>query len=241
MRVLICTIVRDRVKSLDRWRNQLLSLLHLHPEHNFSLAVYENDSHYGTDEWLLEMEEQGDFSLFDNCWITSETLVTPSFGSIVNEERVVNLANARNKCMAQANLTNFDWVLWVESDVEYDPQQVSRLFAQADSWDILSGATYLGGGKFYDTWATRQNADEEWWPSKVNPKKLCSETEILPLTSTFNGVCLYQAVGFQKGAQFSGHSEHLGKFDCDTAVVCEQFRALGFDKIGMDPYFEVKV
>ena len=52
--------------------------------------------------------------------------------------------------------------------------------------------------------------------------------------STFNAVCLYKSEVIRKGASFSGYNERYKMFDCDTAVICEQFHALNYSDIYID-------
>ena len=42
-----------------------------------------------------------------------------------------------------------------------------------------------------------------------------------------------------EGCRFSGYSEHLQSFDCDTTVICEQFHQAGYNRIGMLPQLKV--
>jgi len=42
-----------------------------------------------------------------------------------------------------------------------------------------------------------------------------------------------------EGCRFSGYSEHLQSFDCDTTVICEQFHKAGYNRIGMMPHVKV--
>ena len=107
---------------------------------------------------------------------------------------------------------------------------------------------------FYDHWATRLDSDEDFWNNKIkegetlfqsglsplNPQDLVAlPDDILPVYSTFNLVCLYRIKAITEGCQFSGYSEHLQSFDCDTTVICEKFRKAGYNKIGMMPHLKV--
>lgn len=107
---------------------------------------------------------------------------------------------------------------------------------------------------FYDHWATRLDSDEDFWNNKIkegetlfqsglsplNPQDLVAlPDDILPVYSTFNLVCLYRVKAITEGCQFSGYSEHLQSFDCDTTVICEKFRKAGYNKIGMMPHLKV--
>jgi hypothetical protein len=232
MKILVCTIVRDRFSKLNQWLNQLNEVIDLNREHNYDLSIYENDSIDGTKQWLKQKYEDKCFSRFNKLWLVTENIGTRKFGSIANEERVKLLANARNKCLNNVEISDYDYVMWVESDVKYNPQEIKILLDECEKWDILSGASYYGE-RIYDTWATRLTDEEEWWSVAGKEDTLTSENNIIYVKSTFNCFCLYKASGFIK-SKFSGYSERLKKFDCDTAVICEQFRSNGYNKIGMN-------
>lgn len=238
MNILICTIVRDRVNKLDQWLQQLTSLVEQNKNHCFDLSLYENDSVDGTKDWI----EQNSLLLkvFNKAWVKTENLGTKKFGSIANEDRVKLLADARNKCMEIVTIEDYDYVLWIESDVQYNPKDVKILLDNCKNWDILSGVSWHGGYRIYDTWATRLTDNEEWWSGAGKEEKLSDEDGIIRLASTFNCVCLYRAEAFET-CKFSGYSEKIKKFDCDTAVICENFRNHGYNRIGMNMRIKVLV
>jgi len=79
----------------------------------------------------------------------------------------------------------------------------------------------------YDTWATRRDNVEEsgerfadW---QVNP--------VREFYSTFNAVVVYNAEPIKNGISFGWFNKRLNKFDCDTVVICENFREAGYNKI----------
>ena len=90
----------------------------------------------------------------------------------------------------------------------------------------------------YDTWGTRMFDTDEWWRTgfwfdgENHP-------QIMDVWSTFNCFCKYKAEPIKNKITFSGFNERLNKFDCDTAVICENFRKHGFDKIALDTRYNV--
>ena len=225
---MICSIVRDRIDSLPTWWKQIKSLIDFNPEMEFEVSVYENDSIDGSDAWLHDIVEFEDSSV--PFHLSTERLRTAYFGSIVSGERVENLAFARNQCFLPVNLDTFDKVVFIEPDVVYNIEEMTELLL-ADH-DICSGFTLCQrNGQFYDTWATRLKEGDEWWH---NTRGFVNQpTSVI---STFNGFCVYRAEVIAQGHTFSGFSQQLQKHDCDTAVICENFRAAGFSDIVLYPY-----
>jgi glycosyltransferase involved in cell wall biosynthesis len=192
----------------------------------FGLSVFENDSTDGSNYWFHDNSDFWDHH--SELVVATETLRTNYHGSVVNSERVHNLAAARNRCLdAVADLSIYDRVVFVEPDVTYDPAQMLELLST--DHDICSGYTSHPDGRFYDTWATRRQPADEWWDGSIPEAPT-------PVASTFNGVCVYRADPFAEGIRFSGHSPARGSFDCDTAVICELFRDAGHDDIVMYPF-----
>lgn len=239
MNILICTIVRDRVNKLDQWLDQLMDVVEYNKDHSFDISLYENDSVDGTKKWIKHYFDNDSNNFFNKIWVKTENLGTRKFGSIAHEERVKLLADARNKCMDRVNIEDYDYVLWIESDVRYNPKDIKILLDECENWDILSGASYEGN-RIYDTWATRLTDNEEWWSAAGKEDQLVDSKGIIHVSSTFNCVCLYKAEAIKKHT-FSGYSEKIQRFDCDTAVICEKFKANGYNKIGMNMRVKVIV
>jgi hypothetical protein len=177
-------------------------------------------------------------SKFVDYSIITENLDSPLFGSVMAEERVRNLSIARNKALyAKRMIRKVDKVLWIEPDIKFDWTMVDELLNPQRFGiepDIFSGLNCdpKRGNMVYDTWATRRNAYEEsgdrfpdWM---MNP--------IRRFYSTFNGVVVYNAEPIRKGITFGWFNKRFNKFDCDTAVICENFREAGYNKIYVDQH-----
>lgn len=227
--ILISTIVRNREPFLKNWISQLNDVCKSRPEINFYLSVYENDSIDGSKEILQSL----DYSYFKQFKIISENLDTPFFGSVQNSLRVKLLAEARNKSLFENEfLEKCDWVLSVEPDVKYNAEDVLRIIDN-DDYDILSGRsmeitstsnpTYL-----YDVWATRNTSNHSHWLSNIEFNK------IIETWSTYNCFCKYNAEPIKNKIAFDYRNKRLGRDDCDTAVICENFRENGYSKIALD-------
>lgn len=226
--ILICTIFRNREKHIARWNEQISQLLDNNKNIKFSLSIYENDSTDNT-KVLLKLFER---SMFQFYFETYENLNTLYYGSVKSEERVKNLANARNKCIEQAiqKIDNFTKILFIEPDFKYSTETANKILNAEKknnlSLDIISGVSYMHG-EFYDKWATRKD-ENEFWGVPINLE------DIQPYWATFNGFCLYNAKPFYEGVRFGWINNRIKTFDCDTAVICENFREKGYNRIFLD-------
>lgn len=225
MKLLLCTISRNNAKRLKTWYKQLNALLELLiGVHDVEVSIYENDSTDGTKKRLEKYAKL----LSMKC---KTTCTTTNIGTqhLVGKEgaRVKNIAKARNAAIEQASqIHEFDKIVFIETDVLYNPQDAVEIILHQG--DIISGYTTNALGQFYDAWATRKTSDETWWEHGI-------PTEKTQVWSTFNGVCTYTAKAFQEGARFDGVNPRTEKTDCDTTVICEVFRTMGYDNIAMLP------
>ena len=215
MNILVCSIIRDRQPCLRYWKSQLQRLIAWYPDWSFDLAVYENDSKDGSDEYVKTLE----IPEFGNIYAKSEVLGWKYFGSVQGEERVANLAKARNTAMSlPPSLDKYDHIIWVEPDIIYTKESATRIIdAHVDSKaHITSGYSWhQGPGIIYDTWATRPHP---YYPHHPYQKGF------IPVLATWNCFVIYDAAGFRAGAKFEGG-------DCDTAVICFNYAKLGFSDI----------
>lgn len=230
MNILIYTITRNSSEYIKNYYDQIIKLPSLFPEHNFYLSIYENDS----DDNTVELISQFDFSKFKNFYFKSEKLNTNFYGSIQNAERVDLLANCRNKAIFDCGFLDVcDYVMMIESDIFYLPDAVRKLLGfnskhNLDA-DIVSSTYFWSQADriLYDTWGTR--LDDQ---CRGNHLKLdWTSKEYDSYYATCNGICLLKSQPFKQGVKYKGFNERLGTFDCDTAVICEEFRKIGYDKI----------
>jgi hypothetical protein len=230
--VLICSIMRNCEKTIYRYYEQIKSVVQTFPDINFSLSIYENDSTDNTPAILSSL----DWTFINKRHIVSDKIGTKSYGSVKEQDRVVNLANARNKAIYDSGmLDDSDYVLFVESDVIYQPTDVGELIyfkekAELPEVDIVSSISlqeFDGRFKLYDSWGTRRFMEEEIgrpfpkWHKKTFDKYY----------GTFNCLCLYRSHPFKHNIKFHWYNERTKKFDNDTMVLCENFRLHGYDQI----------
>ena len=227
MNILISSIVRNRISFLSQWAKQLNDLSELNQDVNFYLSVYENDSTDGSKDFL----EKIDFPLFKDYALLSEDLSTNQHGSYKDAERVHLLANARNKSITNSQYLNIiDKVVSIEPDIQYDPREMRKLLLS--DYDIISARSIERHDDLnyhiYDSWATRKNEKDTSWDYSI------LLTGVIPVWTTFNCFCVYNAEAIKKGCFFSGHNHKVNNFDCDTAIICELFRDHGYNNIVMD-------
>lgn len=238
--ILISTIVRNEIKFLDLWYAQLKAMVERYKgEFNFFLSVYENDSQDGS---ALKLNSF-DFSFFGNTRIVHERLNTPYFIGGMHPTRTMLLGAARNESIYGFKfLDHMDFILSIEPDTRYDIEKAGILLCDHEKiygkkFDILSGKSIHVNApeRIYDSWGTRITDGVEAWHEGDN---VFGGLE--PLWSTFNCFVLYNAEPIKKRITFGGFNERLKKPDCDTVVICENFRKNGYDKIFWHTDFNVE-
>lgn len=255
MKILICSILRNNERRMSRFFDQIYAFVdRLGGQHEFWISLYENDSHDRTPELLAS----ADYSRFKDHSVMTEVLGTPAFGSVVAEERVKNLAIARNKALTAKDFyRQVDHVLFIDCDIIYDADFIPTLvdyssigLPRVDAYSGFSVVprephehnieadmflpakpnglpTISRRYRVYDTWGSRRTDKEEWGTWRPDAKQF----QVGMFWATYNSICLYNAKPFQDGIRFDHMNERLGKFDLEVAVVCEKFRAAGYDQI----------
>jgi glycosyltransferase involved in cell wall biosynthesis len=224
----------------------------LKDKHTFSLSLYENDSVDNTPDILSKY----DTSKFHNAYIACDEIGTKRFGSVVEEERIVNLANARNNAVfAKDMYLEADYILFLDCDIVYPDDFIPRLldfesvgltspdmysgvsltpFLQTDfnvpkyvTLDVIVGNQNITKWRVYDTWSMRRTPDEEWGTWKDDAQ----ENPVSKFYGTFNSACLIKAEPFKKGIRYNHYNDRLGKFDLEHSVLAEKFHAEGYNEI----------
>ena len=229
-KVFIYSIFRNSEKHLQNYYTQLRSAVaELGNNYDFYLSIYENDSTDNTKKILASF----DFSFVEDFSLITENIGTTSYRSVADEQRVKNLSEARTKALSAKDfLQKSQYVLCIESDIMYSTDCIKSLFNfkkthNLQNVDIVSAVSIHKNSGLYDTWATRRDSNEEWgdlyegWKNKSYDRYY----------STFNCICLYNAEVINKGGVYGWYNERLKKFDCDTAVICENFHKLGHHDI----------
>jgi hypothetical protein len=227
--ILISSIFRNSEKKLSRYHEQLKTLVLGFPDIKFLLSIYENDSSDNTKDILHSL----DWSFVSEKSIVTENIGTNFYGSVVDEQRVKNLAGARNKTLDIGDFLNkSNYVLSIESDIQYDLECAQRIINFESDYgveaDIVSAVSCKPSKydrkRLYDLWGTRRTPDEEWG-------SIDNGTDYKEYYATYNCFCFYKSAPIKKGAKFGWYNNRLKKFDCDTMVICENFRDIGHNKI----------
>lgn len=229
--VLVCTIARNLEGKFPVYYSQLRSAVtQLSSEYSFSFSFYENDSTDGT----KALVKNADWSFFKQYSVVTEDLRAGVFKG--NDlERVRILATARNKCLEAGDMyKNVDWILFVESDIEYTPEIFEKILRHNEQdVDVFSGMAVTKDTKvIYDLWATRYSPEER--PDSISNRDKLETNGVRDLWATFSCLCLYKAEPFKKGVRFHWMNERFDMHDCDTTVICENFRKAGYTKILAD-------
>lgn len=236
--ILISTIIRNESRYLNNWHKQIDLLAKKYKgKYNFAVSVFENDSTDDSAQKLMAF----DYSNFITHRITSERLKTSYFIGGMNPLRVALLAFARNQSIYGFKfLPSMDFILVVEPDVTYDIDQTELIICDHEekygkAIDIITGMSHHPGrpDAIYDSWGTRKTSDVESCDDASNASGLQE------MWSTFNCFALYRCKPIIEGYTFGHINKRLNKSDCDTSVICENFRAAGYNKIYWNADFKV--
>jgi glycosyltransferase involved in cell wall biosynthesis len=228
-KVLIYSIIRNNAKKITQYNNQIRAIVKALPQFDFYLSIYENDSDDGTKQRLFSH----DWSFLSGVSIVSEDIGTRLFGSTKDEERVHNLAIARNKGVHGGGFIEFvDYVLMVEGDNVYTPESVVNLFKfedQVPDFHVVSAVSLRSNGTHYDWWATRTSAVFNEQNSEL--ERDWKRKQYGEYYSTSNGLCLYRAEPFRNGVKHHWINTETKEPDCEMVVLCQNFRAAGYGNI----------
>ena len=228
-KVLVYSIIRNREKYMSDYYNQIKAFVKACPEYEFYLSIYENDSDDQTRRELINK----DWSMFAGISIVSENIKTKYFESVKDAERVENLAKARNKGIVGGGfIDKVDYVLMIEGDVYYNPEDVKNLLTFKDKepdFDIVSSVSLRKNGTHYDWWATRTTHQYVQGRSELDP--MFKKREYGRYYSTSNGLCLYRAEPFKQGVRHHWINTVTKEFDCEMVVLCQNFQNAGYGNI----------
>jgi len=231
MIILLCSIIRNEERHLQRWYDQIKRTVVSMPEHQFTLSVYENDS---TDASAAKLASF-DWSFMPSYVLTSAKLNCPFFIGGKHPQRTTLLAQIRNKTMENSPFMPLaDSVVWVEPDTEYTHEVADKIINHEKYYgvkmDAFSGKSVHPNSKnLYDSWGTRKTANQTDWKDEDG-----QEGGYEPMWSTWNCFVIYNAEPIKKGLMFGGVNPRWNMPDCDTCVIAENFRANGYNKIFWD-------
>jgi len=229
-KILVCSIVRNDENFLLNYYNRLKTIVSTFPEYEFYLSIYENDSIDNTKKMLFEY----DYSMFSGVSIVSENINTKFYGSSKDEDRVKNLAEARNKSLCGGSFLNsVDYVLVIDIDVEFKMASVEKVLNFKDiepNFDVVAAAT-LRKNFLYDQWATRDTYDYD--PTMQDKFEKYRKNSYKKYYSVSSGFCFYRAEPFKKGVRWDYINRVTKKADCEMVVICQDISKMGYNNIYM--------
>lgn len=236
MKILICTIIRNQEHNLHFWYEQIKNIVLKNKTIEFYLSVYENNSTDNTKSILNSF----DFNFFNGVNVISENIENIPFfkGGYepYGEEskiRVKLLSECRNKCLSNDFIKDCEYILFVEPDIRYDVEIFKDIlnFIINNNYDVVSSISKTSN-EHYDKWGTRLNQGDTW----CDLSNRLNNEEKIDVYATFNCFVIYKSEPILKyNCKFKHMSDVLQTHDCDTVLICEEFRKNGFNKICLLP------
>jgi len=237
MNILFCSLIRSKEPYLADWYNRVRGIKALQPYWNFNISLYENDS----EDNSVSLINSFDWSWCDWFKLNSEKRDRKYYIS-TERKRIERLASYRNMCLWQfGDLDSIDCIIMNDVDCSFEPRDAVDIIEESLNWDVYSFASRdkATGDDFYDKWATRKGPKDSWWNSKSTYDRNGNNL----VWTTGNGFVCYNPEPFRRGftfgyvnhrAQFVDKENNLKAHDVENAVVCENFRLAGFDKIAFN-------
>lgn len=257
--VIICSIVRNAEKGLDRnipIINKLCSLFK-----TFDIIVYENDSIDST-KYLLQKWEMSDrnrihiisedISSIDTIPRCSEVTGNPFF----SKRRISKMVSLRNKYMEyiDSHKIKADYIIIVDLDVDkLELDGIINSFTLKDSWDVVSAYGYSFGPhlkkRYHDTYALTllgesalpQNEKFIYDQSLDIAKYFKHNRSLYPVDSAFGGLTIYKFEAIA-GLRYNV----VNNLDSRVEVRCEHFSLnrqaaeRGFTRIVINPQMTLR-
>lgn len=237
MNILVCSILRNRAFFIRRFYFLLNHLVRLDKNNSYSISIFENDSMDGTSQWIKAM----DWSFFNKQYIKTTNLNLPFLSDsdqyAQSVDRVRILSWVRNQCIDQVgdDLIKYDKILFLEAECLYYPKDIVKLINMSKETHIYSPKSIMEKPEMLgDSWATRINSKDRTYEELKNIKVIDTPNDYLPLWSTYSYLCIYDIIPILNGIKFGFFNKRLNIPDCDTAVICENFRDKGYEKIFMN-------
>jgi len=214
--------------------------------YRFTYAFLENDS---TDltagilaNWLKERKG----------FLISEKTGSAKWGSIQSTERTKWLARYRNICLGVLDYWDFDYLLVVDSDVQYRPDLIEKMVEHLDQnpqWGMITPNTVqnvtdvieeTGLPSYYDSWALLDQNGIQAMTFASNPflepidRKQWEANEPVQVNSAFGSIALIRGSLCEQPIAWDG------KNGCEHWGLCESIRQAGY-KIYVDPGLHAEI
>lgn len=147
--IVLCSIFRNSFNYLDRYFDQVRKL---RERIDLTLVLTEGDSTDATWDMLKSRWTRGD------TYLKKVDHGGPRYPSIDLPQRWEQIAQVVRPTVARALELNPDMVIWVESDLLWDAEDMMRLVDAAKQGKAVAPMVLAEGEeRFYDTWGFRMN------------------------------------------------------------------------------------
>lgn len=152
MQIALGSIFRNSTRYLPRYFNQVqrLGWELLRHGHTLRLVLVEGDSTDDTYRCLQDMTAAYD------AQVIKVDHGGPEYGPIDDAQRWRNISLVCNKLLRHITRDD-DIVIYVESDLMWEPETMVRLLHHLGDVDAVSPMCYGPDGLFYDIWGFRKN------------------------------------------------------------------------------------
>ncbi len=153
-KVAVCSLFRDSGSTVETYFRRAQKITYPHGALTF--ICVEGDSKDNT--WKLLQKEK---SLRKDIVLKKFDTNKPALWGFINPVRMKALSDSANYAVRAAiRETDADYILWLESDLEYPPDIIERLMKRDK--EIMAAMIFeKGTKKFYDVWAFRAGSDQE--------------------------------------------------------------------------------
>jgi hypothetical protein len=196
----IGSIFRNATGYLKHYFDQVVQLHgHLYPLSAVQLVLVEGDSTDSTwDDLSAQIERIRPLGIRSR--LVKREHGGPVFGSIDNEQRWRNISYACNGVFE--NLPKvFDAMIYVESDLLWQPQTVLALVEHLKTVPAVSPMSFHRDGFFYDIWGYRRNGICFTPSPPYHPDLAGAPDNLLPIDSA--GSCIAMRAEVARQARFA--------------------------------------
>lgn len=175
----VCTLMRNSEKYIERFFQQIETEL---VNVDYRIIIGEGDSTDKTRE-ILDKKASSDNRII----VYDVSHGGKEFGSIVNEQRFLQLAYSGNIIWFQSSMLESHITIWIDSDLILEPYTILELVGSVknESSAIYAPNILMGTCTFYDVWAFRK--DGKHFKAKF-PYYEHDKSNIMPEVDSVGGI-----------------------------------------------------
>jgi hypothetical protein len=202
---------------------------------DYRVVIYESDSRDGTLGYLWAWQQEN-----PRVDVLSDMLGKQRWGQVQDRERMIHMADCRNRYLAHAlrEYAEYQYLIVLDTDLPegFSYDGVANTFGQ-DGWDVVgsngllfhSYGSYSRAPMFFDAWAFRRPGETHVQPyAVVNQLSFRRGDPLVPVWSCFGGLAIYRMECFRGGTRY-------GDNDCEHVVLHQRLREQGFDRQFLNP------